>query len=68
MGIDALRALCRAKPRAPRESTNPEAMIVRRIFRETMSRAIFRCDRSPWQLNQDLVPSPSGKRPSGEYL
>ena len=55
------RRIARSAERAAHlEIYEPEAMIVRRIFRDYVESNLSMRQIS-WQLNQDLVPSPSGK-------
>jgi site-specific DNA recombinase len=55
------RRVARSAERAAHlEIYEPEAMIVRRIFRDYVESNLSMRQIS-WQLNQDLVPSPSGK-------
>ena len=55
------RRIARSAERAAHlEIYEPEAMIVRRIFRDYVQSSLSMRQIS-WQLNQDLVPSPSGK-------
>ena len=55
------RRVARSAERAAHlEIYDPEAMIVRRIFRDYVESNLSMRQIS-WQLNQDLVPSPSGK-------
>ena len=55
------RRVARSGERAAHlEIYEPEAMIVRRIFRDYVESNLSMRQIS-WQLNQDLVPSPSGK-------
>ena len=55
------RRVARSAERAAHlEIYEPEAMVVRRIFRDYVESNLSMRQIS-WQLNQDLVPSPSGK-------